>query len=253
MLAERSQSIVVLVRVSFDANIRFLQVVANGAEKFLALTGMKEWQSNGQNILFRRKDDPVFFYLDHTGGQCGTLGFNTWLKNKETTLKLFAELCREYKLGTVALEMRLYCFFDLQMTHAEMGDLMFGSFLPTRESLPECFATPKDGQAVFESDSANRFFWFEIGPLTVEQTSSRFTSIPNMGIFSVSPLLDTTIEDFHRPIRKENLHVCLRIKNKNIPVEKLPQELSAIESEADRVISDAVNFFRSVPSKKRLK
>jgi hypothetical protein len=248
VLSERSQNIVVAVRMAFDANIRFLQVISNGAERFLELTGVKEWQSNGQNILFRTKDDAVFYYLDHTSGLCTTLGFNTWSKRKETAVKLFTEFCREYKLEKVALELRLYCFFDLQMTHAEMGELMYGSLLPARESLPRCFANAKDGQALFESESGDHSYSAEISPLTVEQMTSRFNSIPNIGAFSVSPLLDTTIEDFHRQNRRENLYVQLRLKYKNVRVAKFHDILTALEEEADQLASETVGCFKSVPS-----
>ncbi len=251
VLSERSQHIVVIARLSFDPNIRFLQVIANGAEKYLSITQFPEWQSNGQHILFRSKEVPFFFHVDYRSVQSQSLGYNEWTKQKPKVLKFFSQVLHDFKIEVnLELEFQVFCFLDTKMTHTEMAELMFGSFLPLKENLPKSLLESDDGRAVLEINNRNRSIHVAIGPLTKKQAVDKVNAVPNLAVFNSELELRTTVDGFRRSVERECLEVYLLVKSKGFHPSKLETEIDAVEREADAIVSECVSFLRAVPNPK---
>ena len=109
-----------------------------------------------------------------------TLGLDAWTSNRAEHLRLVKSALQELKLTSLKrIGFKVLGYLPLGISHSEMIDLMFGSFLMPRELLSPIIDGTLDPLIHFESKDGELKYTLDISAMSAEQAANSVLAMPN--------------------------------------------------------------------------
>ena len=202
-----------------------------------------------QTYMFRCPERRLLVVLSPSRLFLQTLGLSPWADAMEEHLRL--ALASLKALGVTQLKrvgFKILAYLPLQMSHAELCRLMFGSFLAPIEELREVFGDPLDPSVHLEGKYGESEYVVEFTPVTTEQAKARCQGIPNVDHFVTEKFAGSPVREFlDRVCQSDSLVFDVDLFRKDLPVDKLGQFLSTSLQDAKRIAEATVARLQSRP------
>ena len=127
-----------------------------------------------------------------------TLGLSAWrdhLDDHTAVVRTVLNAVGAKRLKRIGF--RVMAYLPLHLSHAEMIDLLFGSFLASRQDLEGVGGDVTDSLVHLEGKHHGLEYMLWINPSTRQQVSEGFLASPNLDLFIQRKFLDPGVKDFH--------------------------------------------------------
>jgi len=178
-----------------------------------------------------------------------TLGLEPWNEWQNEFLDICRALIDMFKIEQFKrVGLKTFCFFPLSMTHSEMCDLMFGSFLAPKESLERFCGTPSDPLAKIGGEFSDMTYNLIVSPMTPDQAVTTLRHTENLDLLIEDNYLDDGLVDFFRLIREDDsFHFDIDLFRHDIESTEVPLFLKNALSTANKIAEDSVRHLQSKP------
>lgn len=184
-----------------------------------------------------------------------SLGLAEWSENSDKYLKIIQTALEA--IGAANLKrvgFKVSAYLPLEMSHQELCDLMFGSFLESADCFNEILGGVADPLVLFEGEREGMGYVLQVSPRNPEQAASAFRSSGQLERFLEDKYLDTGVKDFQERIAAVDcLFVDVDLFQKNVATEKLASFVKETMAESERIVDACVRRLRSQPKPVRNK
>ncbi len=251
MLADHADRICTAFAVDFEP--QFGVAVANAADAIYGKYKPAEVNAHPPVAYFYRwPEERKFLLIGHQRVAWQTLGLSAWrdhLNDHAGVVRMALTVIGAERLKRIGF--RVTAFFPLEMSHAEMTDLLFGSFLVPKQDLKEVGGEVTDSLVQLEGKHHGFEYLFRISPMTRQQSSDGFLASPNLEQFIQKKFLDSGIKDFHdRITQSDSLWFDLDLFQKDVKVDVVDTFLRESLGAAEAVGDACVRRLKSKPIKK---
>lgn len=208
----------------------------------------KGWGLTADNKYVIRVPNKKFFYLfDSQVFYCQTLGLDPWIENLDDHFEALSialsrmDVSRLKRVGFMVLSQ-----LPLGMSHPEMCDLMFGSYLVDREELSPIYGNLDDVLLQLHGYYKGIRSQTTIAPQTESQASQAFLGIGNLESLIETKFLDTCIKDHHDRVARESLNLSIDLSKENVAVSALRSFLDDSLEGAERIAEGTVRRLKSL-------
>lgn len=242
MLKEHPDRVFVNFAVDFDAQIGYARRLSEAVEAVHGRLPTKQWACTTERYYLRDIEKRFVLSLEFARIGFTSLGLDTWTTRMTEFVSLF-----KLGLDTMGVEklkrvgFKTQAFIATGMSHSEMCDLMFGSFLVEAKELENVCGKPTDTLVQLHGTHKGMRTLTVITPANSEQSAQSFMANPGLDLLVEPKLYDTGLRDFRDRIPKE----CLLIENDLFQLDPAPSDIQgfARESlEASEDIAEAVIF-----------
>lgn len=132
-----------------------------------------------------------------------TLGFLPWRDRVDEHIAL-----TKIALSAVGVEelkrigFKVQAYLPLDMSHAEISQLMFGSFLAPTDEFHSVCGEPEDPLVQIQGKKDDFEYTLVLCGMNEEQISGGFLNTNNLDHFRNDKFLDTTVKDFHEKLTR---------------------------------------------------
>lgn len=124
----------------FSANIEpqiaYAKKLPNIAESIMKQIKAPHWQVGDNRYVIRETNKKFFYYLDAQCFRCQTLGLDPWIASLNGHVEAVSLAVKRMDVTRIQrIGFMVGVHLPLEMSHSEMCDLMFGSYLVEREEL----------------------------------------------------------------------------------------------------------------------
>jgi hypothetical protein len=236
---------------AFDPQIAFAKKLPNVVEAVMKLVKAPNWGVTADHKYVIRETQKKYFYLfDNQVFFCHTLGLSPWLSNVDVHIESMSIALNKMdvtKIKRFGLEIRVQ--LPLEMSHSEMCDLMFGSYLLDRDDLSSTYGRIDDLLLQLHGHYKDVKSRTIIAPQTVEQSKFSFLGGPNLELFLESKFTDTCVKEHSERISKECLHLNIDMFKENAPVSKLSSFLRDAFDGAEIIVEGTVRRIKALKTK----
>jgi hypothetical protein len=181
-----------------------------------------------------------------------TLGLGPWQKELVKRIDTTREILRA--LGVQQFKrigFKVTAYLPLGMTHAEMCQLMFGSFLVGVDELKEVCDPPYDTCLQIEGDQQGMHYILNAGPLTTKQAGETFGQVGNFGPFLKNKLSErATLEFYDRVTESDVFLFDIDLSRTDCPADQLECFLTQSLETAGKIANRCVDRLQSKPIKR---
>lgn len=206
-----------------------------------------------QSVNFVALRDPAkrrVLSMSFNSVQFQTLGLDPWTErmseNVENLRHVLSELgIRELKRA----DFRCKTYLDLKMTHPEIVDAAFGSFLAHRMELADVSSNITDLVLRFFGTEGLDKFDLQFAPQTAEELKNDFWSWPNLDTFNEPKGKASIVHDFYANLNPDraSLTVECEVFREKISADEAISFLRGASDQVDRIAARGVNKYRSLP------
>jgi hypothetical protein len=205
---------------TFEPHIAFARKLPNAAEGVMKQCKAPHFQAQSDSKYVIRETNKKFYYfLDFQTFFCQTLGLEPWTANLDSHFDALSiglnkmDVSRIKRLGFVVTVQ-----LPLEMVHAEMCELMFGSFLIDRESLLPVYGKLDDLLLQLHGRHKGIKCRTVIAPQTAEQAKSTFLATSNLDVFVEPKYIDTCVKDHLERVSVDSLHIQMEMVREDVPL-----------------------------------
>ena len=154
-------------------------------------------RSNTSVILKWPEDRASLFIFAHRI-QLQTLGLSVWDDKKSEWMAVVAKGLKVLQVETLnRIGFKVSVHIPLDMSHAEMSRLMFGSFLAPIEEFQQLIEEPDDPMVQLDGKCGTLECQLVVTSANRKQLSDGVLRLPNLETFLADRFLDTGVRDFH--------------------------------------------------------
>ena len=242
MLKEHSNRICVFFALDFEAQLGYARRLSEAAEAVQGRFSAKHWSCSTERYFLRDTSNRFFLSLEYARFGYTGLGLNAWVDG----IGSFADYFRVglEKMGVQKLRrigFKAQAFIPVEMSHHEICELMFGSFLVEAKDLEPICGKPDDLLIQLHGTHRGLKTQTVIAPVNAEQAVQSFTATPNLEFLAESKLYDNGIKEF----RDRIAHDCLIVDSDISRNDLTPREIQGFARDAldaAEYISEAVVF-----------
>ncbi len=246
MLKQHPDRAVTTFAVEFEPII-LTEKVSSAAEVVQKRLKTPHWGLNPGGYVFRDIGQRRIVVVDFRRFMVQTLGVAAWQNGLEDLVTDFRVVLQ--KLGVVRLKrigFLTQALLALGMSHREMADLMFGSYLAPAEELREVCGKVEDMLVQLHGEEGNARVQLVAAPQTQEQAVQTLLSVSNLEVFLEPRLLDTAIKDFKDRIGTDCFYVQVDLSRSDIPDSEAATFMRQSLDAADRITERAVQKLKSL-------
>ena len=151
------------------------------------------------------------------------------------------------KIAQVSLRCKGY--FYVKMSHPEIVEAMFGSYLLPRQDLANVSASLDDVVVRLDGTEGASKFELTIAPQTAEQVKGDFFSWPNIDFLNEPRSRNNPPMDFLSRIDRDCLNVECLLYRKDVAPEDVIHFMRRAPSQADGIAERSVNHLLSLPTR----
>lgn len=153
------------------------------------------------------------------------------------------------KLGTTQIKragFKVWAFLSTGMQHAEMVELMFGSFLVPAHELKDTIGKANDLLLQLHSETRGMKAVTILAPQTAEQATRQILSMNNWEFFKAQQMLDPTVREYCDRAGTDCLMLDIDLVQNDITHIDFPLFLKNALEEADRISTACVLRLRNL-------
>lgn len=149
MFDEHPNHLIVVSLCEFTPQIDFATRLAESAKQCYTTVGSKHWNVTQNSFTLRQTEgDRYLFLADFRRVVCHTFGWRAWKAKREAFDSATSYMLEKFDAAKVKMVTKTTFFAQLGMTHSEIVDLMFDSFLPERGVVETLYSMPSYDAAV---------------------------------------------------------------------------------------------------------
>jgi len=224
--------------------------VAEAAEKIRAQFKPQEINARVPfSYLFRWPSQRYLATLDVRRFACQSLGLTPWNDNLTKHLdmiKVGLDTVRATEFARIGFKVSAY--LPLSMSHAELSDLMFGSFLASAQDLDCIFGEHVDPLLQMHGEKDGFKYVLTVTPMNPEQIANNFRQHGNLEHFLEDRFLDTAVKRFQEDITSSDcLYFDIDLFQQKVSPDRLREFAKSSLAQAERMADMCVRFLRSQP------
>jgi hypothetical protein len=252
MLKLNSSRACAFLALDYQAEVTLVTKLPDAAESIRARVGTPSWGiTTGGGYAIRDPQKRLIIVIDINRLYCQMIGLGDWQENLANyTAMIGAALGRLDVKRLKRIGFKAVVFLPLQMTHAEMVALFFGSYFAPSSEFAEICGKPGDGLLQLHGSRAGMKLVLTLAPQTAEQAGTSFMTMPNLAQFLEPQLLDAGVKDFKERIAQECLHVDVDLHREDVAIGDVQSFLRTSLDQADTVVEAAVLKLKSLRSKR---
>lgn len=248
MLKDHSKHVCTYFAVDFEPCLDAR--VAEAAEKMRTQFKPEEVTARVPlSYLFRWPSQRYFATLDVRRIGWQSLGLTPWNDNLPERLDMIS-----VGLATVGardlrrIGFKVSAYLPLSMSHAELCDLMFGSFLASAQDLSRVFGEHADPLLQIQGESNGFKYILIVTPMNPEQIANNFRQNGNLEHFLEDRFLDTAVKKFQEEITSSDcLYFDIDLFQLKVSPDRLREFAKSSLAQAERMADMCVRFLRSQP------
>jgi len=251
MLREHSDRVLTFFSATFELRIGFLSRLYKAAEALQNSIKARHW-SIGRGAMLRDIDRNMLFMLDHQNLAAQALAYLAWESRVDELSPAFREALKGMDVKKVKRAgFKTVAYIPTDMTHPEMVELLFGSFLPPPNEFEAICGQTNDALVQLHGVREGMSYIVTVAPMTVEQATGSFQAWPNFEHYLDDPKwFDDRLKLIREKITSSD---CLYV---DVDVSKMdvdPTELSFFMQNSLKACDDAtaatVNKLKSLQAK----
>ncbi len=146
---------------------------------------------------------------------------------------------------------KVSAFLPLGMSHEEMRQLMFGSFLGDADVLSQVCGDLPDPLLQLDGESHGWNYILMVSAITQAQSTQTFRAIPELGHFLTDQFRDTGINDFQeRVCGSDCFYFDVDLAKKDVSASELRALFKSVCGVCEELASNCTNFLQSKPVEK---
>ncbi len=202
---------------------------------------------------FRWPDDRVLMTLGFQRVAWQTLGFSVWRDRLDEHVALTKSVLRAIGVETCKrIGFKVQAYLPMEMSHAELSQLMFGSFLVPIEELQAACGEPNDPLVQIHGTKGDFEYVLLLSGMNKEQISTTFFKTNNLDQFRNDKFLDTTVKEFHEGLtRNDCFYFDVDLFQRDVGAETLDSFAKGSLAAAEQLASACVERLCSQPIKER--
>ena len=203
----------------FEPQVAYAKKLPNIVEAVLKRSNAPHWQSTAEKYLVRETNKKFFYHFDHQVFYCQTLGLDPWIANFDDHVDVMSIAFNKMDVTRIKrLGFQITIQLPLEMSHSEICDLIFGSYLVDREELTAIYGQLDDTLIQLHGSYKGIKSQTTIAPQTVEQSRRTFLSNGNLEAFVEPKYLDLCIKEHYERISNECLSLVIEMSKENVAV-----------------------------------
>lgn len=224
-----------------EPQIAYARKLPNIVEAVLKRNKAPHWASTAQQYTIRETNKKFFYHFDHQVFFCQTLGLDPWVANLDDHIDVMSLAFSKMDVTRIKrLGFQVTIQLPLEMSHSEMCDLMFGSYLVGHEELSATYGKMDDVLLQLYGSYKGIKSQTTIAPQTVEQSRKTFLATPNLDAFVEPKYLDTCIKEHYDRISKECLSLAIDMSKEDVAVSALRKTLQDSFEGAEKIADGTV-------------
>ncbi len=232
----------------FEPQVAFARKLPNVVESVIKQSKAPHWGATTDNKYIIRETNKKFFYLfDHQVFFCQTLGLGPWIAYTENHFEAMSTTFNKMDVTRIKrLGFMVSIHLPLEMSHAEMCDLMFGSYLVDREKLSPIYGKLDDLWLQFHGYYRGIRSQTTIAPQTVDQSRKTFLGTPHLEAFVEPKFLDTCIKEHYERVSTESLNLVIEMSKEDVPISSVRSFLSDSLEGAESIAAGTVRKIKGL-------
>ena len=223
MLESHSKRICTFFAVDYHPQIGYATKLSEAVQSIQGKLNAPHWGFGQAAYVLRNPEQRFLLTMDFRRIGCQTLYLDTWEKGLDDYGSLVRMALDKIGIKTVKrLGFKTVAFLPLGMSHAEMCDLVFGSFLLPASDLQDIANDPEDALVQIHGSYKNMKTVLVVAPMTVEQAARQFMATPNLEHFIEPKLLDTGAKEFRDRLDSDCFFVDVDMFRTDAQVSDLP-------------------------------
>ena len=246
MLKTHPERVIATFAVDFEPIVEF-DKVGSAAEIVLRRLKTPHWGAATGSYVFRDTAHRRIVVVDFRRVFVQTLGLEIWqqdLADFASDMRLVLQKLGISRLKRIGFASQV--FLSLGMSHREMADLMFGSYLAPVPDLQEVCGKPNDVFVQLHGEQGNMKIQLNLAPMTEEQAATTFLSINNLEAFVEPKLIDSGVKDFKERIATDCFFVHVDLSRADAADSDVPHFLRQSLDAADKITDAAVQKLKSL-------
>jgi hypothetical protein len=225
----------------FDPQIAYAKKLPNIVEAALKKSKAPHWESTAERYRIRDTNKKYLYHFDHQLFYCQTLGLDPWIANLDDHIEIMSTAFSKMDVTRIKrLSFQVSIQLPLEMSHSELCDLMFGSYLVDREELSTTYGKIDDVLLHLYGNYKGIKTQTTIAPQTVEQSRKSFLSAGNLDAFVEPKFIDTCIKEHYERISKDCLSLIIEMIKEDVPVSALRSSLDHSFEGAEKIADGTV-------------
>jgi len=200
---------------------------------------------------FAWPEDRILMILGFQRIAWQTLGLSAWQKNLKrhsTVMKSALEAIGAKKLNRIGFKVQ--AFLPLSMSHAELSQLMFGSFLVPAEELQDVCGEVDDPLVQIQGKSDDLQYSIVFSAMNSQQITEQFMHVPNLEHFRSHKFLDTIVKGFHDGIAKGDcFYLDIDLFQRDVSADALGRFIENSLNKCDEIAGACVRRLKTQPAK----
>lgn len=203
------------------------------------------------SYTFAWPDDRILMILGFQRIAWQTLGLSAWgekLEEHASVMKSALNALEVEKFNRIGFKVEGY--LPLGMSHAELSQLMFGSFLVPAEELHDVCEEVDDPLVRMEGKRNGLQCLVTLCAMNTEQVSRQFLHVNNLEHFIQHKLLDTTVKDFHDGITRDDcFYFDIDLFDRDVSADTLDSFMKTSLATCEEIANASVRRLQSQPVK----
>jgi hypothetical protein len=237
--------------IDFKPRLDFVRKLSDIAESVGRRLDNPIWSSNAEQYVIRDIANRYLYVFNSRRLFCQTLGLEPWTRrigDHSDVMNDALKIMDVVELKRVGFQVN--CWLSVEMTHAEMVDLLYGSFLANSSDLEPTFGKIDDALIQIHGSNHGMKSRTVIAPQTVEDVETSFSKVVNLELFVENKLIDPTIREFRRGIERESLYMEIDLSIENSSVSGLRKFMTDSLEAAEKITEGSIAYLRSLPAKR---
>ncbi len=238
----------------YQPEVGFLKSLPDAAEVLQKKLDTLAWGTTTPNngYFFRVPARKLIFSIDLQRLFAQGIGLHSW----QSSLNDFASMFRSAleKAGVKALKrvgFKVWSFSRTEMSHSEMADLMFGSFLVPRQELGGLYGNTDDALVLIHGSHGDMKLQLTVAPMNAEQVAQQVSQISNLEHFSEPKFFDAGLKEFRDRVVGDCLFVDLDLFRQDVDCSDVLSFTRNSLTAADEVVTATVRRLKHLQVKRK--
>jgi hypothetical protein len=236
----------------YQPEVGFMKRLPDAAEILRAALKTQNWGTTAASGYFVRDlTKRLFFTIDlqRLGGQA--IGVQAWESSLNDYASAFRHILEQLGVKTLKrIGFRVQTFVPTGMSHAEMVDLSYGSFLAPAQELKDICGKPEDALAQLHGAFEDMKLQLIIAPMNSEHVNLQIGAVPNLEHFLESRFFDSGLKEFRERVMSDCLFIDIDLSRQNYNYADVLVFMRESFRAADTVATLAIERLKSLRKKR---
>jgi hypothetical protein len=208
MLRMHPNRVCTIFAVDFEPQIGYVRSLPEAVDEVQRRLSVKHWACGPDKYILRNTDQRYFLMFEVSRFTFASLGLGVWISDNRGFIDLYKMALERMRIAQLKrIGFRTQAFMNLEMSHPEICELMFGSYLVPAKELESVCGKPDDLLVQLHGTYKDMKTRTILAPVTSDQAVQHFISNNALDLFVEPRLFDTGALEFRNRIAQDGLIV----------------------------------------------